>query len=82
MADTKKKAEQLTDEAMDKMAQAAGDEINAQPKVKIKIPKDPLNPKDDTVPVGVNGYYWVIKRGETVEVPEVVADILTEAGYI
>ena len=73
---------QLTDEAMDQMAQEAGDNINTQPKVRIRIPKDPLNPTDDSVPVNINGYTWQIKRGESVEVPKVVAFVLEEAGYI
>ena len=47
--------------------------------VRIKIPVDPLNKDDLQVPVMINGYLWNIKRGETVEVPSVVADILQEA---
>ena len=50
--------------------------------VRIKIPIDPLNPKDIMVPVVINGYQWLIKRGETVEVPTEVARILEEAKYI
>lgn len=77
-----KKTEHYTDKDMDQMAQESGDDINQQPKVKIRIPKDQLNPGDDIVPVCINGYTWRIKRGEAVEVPEVVAFVLTEAGYI
>lgn len=50
--------------------------------MRIKIPKDPLNRHDETVPVCLNGYNYFIKRGETVEVPETVARVLEEAGYI
>lgn len=50
--------------------------------VRIKIPVDPLNPKDLIVSVMINGYIWQIKRGETVDVPEQVANILEEAKYI
>lgn len=50
--------------------------------IKIKIPVDPMNPKDLIVPVMINGYKWKIKRGETVEVPEAVANILEGAKYI
>lgn len=56
--------------------------LEAQPKVRVKIPFDPLNKGDTVVPVGVNGYFLDVPRGETVEVPETVADILTNAGYI
>jgi len=75
-------AEKLTDAQLDYLAKAAGEEIKKLPKVKIRIPKDPLNPKDEVVPVCINGYIWQIKRGETVEVPKPVADILADAGYI
>ena len=51
-------------------------------KVKIVIPKDPINKNDSFVPVAINGYIYQIKRGETVEVPKEVARILKEAGYI
>lgn len=74
--------EPLTDAMIDDMAKKFGKELAKQPKVNIRIPKDPLNPKDDSVPVGVNGYYFVIKRGEYVDVPQTVADILREANYI
>lgn len=50
--------------------------------VRVKLPIDPLNPKDLMVPVVINGYQWLIKRGETVEVPEQVVRILEEAKYI
>ena len=73
----------LTDSEADRMARLAGVEINQQQKVRIRIPVDPLNPKDTMpVPVTINGYTWNIKRGETVEVPDEVARILAEAKYI
>lgn len=50
--------------------------------VRIKVPVDPMNPKDLMVSVSINGYKWLIKRGETVEVPEEVAKILENAKYI
>ena len=73
----------LTDAEADRMARLAGAEINQQPRVRIRIPVDPLNPKDTSpVPVTINGYTWSIKRGETVEVPDEVARILSDAKYI
>ena len=57
-------------------------EILNKEKVKIKIPVDPQNPKDLDVYVQINGYPWIIKRGETVEVPVAVAEILQKAKYI
>ena len=56
--------------------------VKKQEKVKIVIPKDPINKNDSFVPVAINGYIYQIKRGETVEVPKEVARILKEAGYI
>lgn len=50
--------------------------------VRIKVPVDPMNPKDLMVSVSINGYKWLIKRGETVEVPEEVSRILENAKYI
>ena len=79
---TKNETPELTDNQLDNMAKTAGNEINKQDKIKIKIPIDKQNKTDSVVPVCINGYIWQIKRGESVEVPEVVADILTEAGYI
>lgn len=56
--------------------------FSKEKRVRIKIPVDPLNPKDMAVTVKVNGYAFVIKRGESVEVPESIANILSEAKYI
>lgn len=79
---TASQAERLSDAQMDQQAKAMGQTLADGPKVKIKIPLDPLNKEDSMVPVGINGYFYYIKRGETVEVPETVADILTRAKYI
>ena len=49
-------------------------EIKAPKKVKIKLPKT-RNEKDD-VYVAVNGKSYLIKRGEYVEVPASVAEVL------
>lgn len=80
--DIKKETPKFTDKQLDGLAKVAGDEVNKQDKVKIRIPIDPLNKTDLIVPVCINGYVWQIERGKSVTVPEVVADILSEAGYI
>lgn len=46
----------------------------AQPKVSIKTREDEW--------VQVNGYTFIIKKGERVEVPKDIADILEESGRI
>ena len=51
-------------------------------KVTIKVPVNPLNPKDLDVVVQINGYVYQIKRGVMVEVPAPVAKLLERAKYI
>lgn len=45
--------------------------------VKIRIPKEHADQED--VFVSVNERTWLIKRGETVEVPECVAEVLANS---
>lgn len=72
----------MTDSQIDAMVKEFGAEMAKLPKVKIIVPIDPLNPKDEAVPVGINGYNYLIKRGVAVEVPETIAQILEESGYL
>ena len=37
---------------------------------------------DSDVPVQINGYTFLVQKGVSVEVPNDVADLLEEAGYI
>jgi hypothetical protein len=50
------------------------DYFAAQPKVSIRTREDEW--------VQVNGYTFIIKKGERVEVPKDIADILEESGRI
>ena len=63
------------------LARTWGLELAKKPMVKIKIKK-----KDDKdnepVPVGINGYFYFIQKGEPVLVPEPVAELLEQADYI
>lgn len=68
----------LLDPETEKVAKA----LAAQPKVRVRIPKNELNEDDRVVPVSVNGYNYFINRGESVEVPQTVAELLEGAGYI
>lgn len=72
----------LTDKEKDEREAKATAKKLKEKTVMIKIPTDPQNPEDLVVPVMINGYMWRINRGETVEVPEAVANILQEAKYI
>lgn len=75
-------AKKITDKEIDNISKETGTALKDKDKVRIKIPNDPLNPKDTQVVVGINGFNYVIKRGQTVEVPEEVARILEDAKYI
>ena len=50
------------------------EEVTEEKKVKIRLPLTRTEKND--VLVGVNGRTWLIKRGEEVEVPECVAEVL------
>lgn len=54
-----------------------GDE-NMQP-VELRLPLNPANPKDNEVTVGLNGRFWKIQRGHTVQVPRAVSEILANS---
>lgn len=72
---------ELTIAQMDSEAKKWGEVLAAQPKRRIKIKQ-----RDKTdiaaVPVGINGYKYLVPKGEYVEVPEAVAVLLEEADYI
>ena len=68
--------------ALDPEAAKAGAALARQPKVSVKIPLNTLNRDDVVVPVCINGYNYFINRGETVEVPQSVAEVLENGGYI
>jgi len=83
MADIEKKVTPLvTDGQLDNEAKGMKAEFAKMAKVKVRIPIDKLNPKDLVVPVCVNGYIFQIERGKSVEVPETIAQILEESGYL
>lgn len=70
----------MTQEEIDNLTKKTGEILSQQKKIKIKLPL--INPKDDVVEVGINGYVYRIKRGESVEVPESVAEVLEHAGLL
>ena len=80
MSNEKKRSALDTD--LDAQARSTGAVLAKEKKVRIKIPEDHKNPMNRVVPVCVNGYLYYINRGETVEVPETGADILSQAQYI
>lgn len=79
-AQTEETVTKITDAELDRMAKVFGDEVRKMPKRMIKIPK--VEGAEPVVPVIINGYQWRINRGERVEVPEIVAHELEQAGII
>lgn len=82
VAEKEKAAEAKNSKKFDDDAKKIGEMLKDTSKVRIKVPLDPLNPKQKSATVVINGYKYVIRRGETVEVPEPVATLLEQGGYI
>ena len=59
---------------MENKTTATKEKVAKEKTVKIKLPL--TRTEKDDVFVGVNGRTWLIKRGETVEVPWYVAEVL------
>lgn len=47
--------------------------------VALRLPLNSANPKDTEVTVGLNGRFWKIQRGHTVQVPAAVSEILAHS---
>lgn len=77
----KGKKKVITDAEADKAAMDFGAKLKAYPKVKCVVPINPLNKKITDCTVCLNGYIFQIKRGEKVEVPEPIYEILEEGGF-
>lgn len=78
--ETQAKPTQITEAEMVAMRENTAKLLAAQPKRTIKLRKgaNPKSPNYETVQI--NGYTFMIKLGEEVEVPEEVYNILTRAG--
>lgn len=57
-------------------------ENKKEEKFKVRLPLDPLNPKDTEVIVGINEKYAKVIRGEETEVSEPVYEVLRNAGLV
>lgn len=58
------------------------EKANKEETVKVRIPLDPLNPKDKEVIVGINEKYAKVIRGEDTEVSIPVYEVLKNAGLV
>ncbi|MEW4371775.1 hypothetical protein [Paenibacillus kandeliae] len=54
-------------------------QLKAGPQTFIMIPDDPANPDDKVVPIGINGLFYTVPRGQMVEVPVPVAEIWNDS---
>ena len=66
-------------EAMAPARVAEEGDPNMTDKVTMRLPVNRENPGDNEVVVGLNGRFYKIKRGVTVEVPKAVALILQQS---
>lgn len=57
------------------------EDSNMTEKVIINVPLNPMNPLDTDITVGLNGVIYKIKRGEDVEMPKAVAEILQHSAH-
>lgn len=77
---TKTVKEGLTDRAIDWIASQSGNKLKQAEKVRVRIPKMPG--EDEVVECCINGYVFVIQRGQTMELPSPVVDLLATAGIV
>jgi hypothetical protein len=85
MTETKPKNKPLAEPLAGTVEAKTKNLLNEQPKVRIRlyqVPKDSSDEQMDDVPVQVNGYVFMLQRGVSHDVPETVADILSESGHI
>lgn len=54
------------------------EKLQAEKKVKVIIPLDPLNPSEPQI-VSVNGVTYSIPRGKEIEIPETIARVWQES---
>lgn len=62
-------------------AYPTADDSNMTEKVIVNVPLNPMNPLDIDITVGLNGVIYKIKRGEDVEVPKAVAEVLQHSAH-
>lgn len=68
-----------TEKNLEKMADEREKELLAQlkagPQTMIHIADDPNNEHDKVVPIGINGIFYTVPRGQSILVPTPVAEI-------
>lgn len=72
----------LNDTELKQVVLSTKEQLELQPKFKIRIRKDPDPKAPNYETVQINGYTYTIMKGVDVEVPQTVRDILIEANII
>lgn len=70
----------VTEASMAAAEKAALESVSAQSRVRVKLPL--INKNDPLVTVTINGARYDIKRGETVELPAAVIEVLEHADIL
>lgn len=69
----------LTERDIDKIASETGKKLKAEPKVRIIIAEDGTNKYWEG---GINGHFFRIRRGESVEIPESLAKVIDQSARV
>jgi|GEM_PF-1288145 len=64
----------LTEKQIDEISKNTGKLLSGEDKVKLIIPK--IDGESDYVECSINGYNYVIKKGELISVPRSVVEVL------
>jgi hypothetical protein len=78
---TDAKTDAITDAEINEIRENTAALLAKQPKRTVRLRADPNNPKAPNFEtVQINGYTYMIKKGEEVDVPEEVYNILVRSG--
>lgn len=72
----------MTQREIDEITNKTGKHLKDEDKVAVRIPTIPGEKEDTYVECCINGYNYIIKRGESVSIPASIAELLTNAGII
>ncbi len=72
----------ISQKEIDEISKKTGKYLEGQEKVMVRIPAIPGTQDDTYVECCINGYNYIIKRGESVSIPAAIAELLKNAGII
>ncbi len=79
---TKSASKGISQQQIDEIAKVTGKYLGDEAKVLVRIPAVPGAQDDAYVECCINGYNYIIKRGESVKVPVSIAELLQNAGIV